>query len=235
MGEGMPSICVANAPCSWGTLEFEGISGESPGYRQMLDELKATGFVGTELGDWGYMPTNAGVLRQELTARGLSLRGAFVPVALSDAGSHAAGIAQAVRTARLLSAAGDAADPPVLVLADANGTDAVRTRNAGRITPAMGLASADWEVVARGATKVAQAVVSETGLQTVLHHHCAGFVETPRRLHAFLTEPTQATSGSYLIRGTTRLVRDRAAASSRELSVSRSESRTYTSRIAIAT
>ena len=192
MGEGVPSICVANAPCSWGTLEFEGISGESPGYRQMLDELKATGYVGTELGDWGYMPTNAGVLRQELTARALSLRGAFVPVALSDAGSHAAGIAQAVRTARLLSAAGDAEDPPVLVLADANGTDAVRTRNAGRITPAMGLASAAWEVAARGATKVAQAVMSETGLQTVIHHHCAGFVDTPEEIACFLdrTDPS---------------------------------------------
>lgn len=54
----MDAIRVANAPCSWGDLGIEGLEGESIGYQQMLDELVETGYIGTDLGDWGYMPTD---------------------------------------------------------------------------------------------------------------------------------------------------------------------------------
>ena len=51
-------IKIANAPCSWGVLEFD-LEGKSEeiGFEQVLDEIKETGYLGTELGDWGYMPT----------------------------------------------------------------------------------------------------------------------------------------------------------------------------------
>ena len=175
----MRTIRVANAPCSWGTLEFESAAGEQIGYQQMLDELRETGYEGTELGDWGYMPTDPDALRQALASCAVSLRGAFVPVDLSHESEHAAGIRQAVRTAKLLAAAGDKSDPPVLVLSDKNGADPVRATHAGRISPEMGLARAAWELVAAGATRIARAVREEAGIQTVFHHHCAGFVETP--------------------------------------------------------
>lgn len=54
----MGAIRVANALCSWGDLGIEGLEGESIGYQQMLDELVETGYIGTDLGDWGYMPTD---------------------------------------------------------------------------------------------------------------------------------------------------------------------------------
>ena len=183
----MPDIRLANAPCSWGTLEFKGIAGKQIAYSQMLDELRATGYTGTELGNWGYMPTDAAALRSELESRKLSLRGAYVPVALADSTAHAEGADRAVRTALLLAAAGDADDPAVLVLADANGTDPARTKHAGRINPDMGLAPSAWDVFVRGAVAVARAVASATGLRTVFHHHCAGFVETPAEIAQFLS------------------------------------------------
>ncbi|HLL79651.1 MAG TPA: xylose isomerase, partial [Ktedonobacteraceae bacterium] len=86
----MTTIPIANAPCSWGALEFEGLQGEQVAYSQMLDELRDTGYAGTELGDWGYMPTEPGALRAELERRGLAMVGAFVPVALKYPGAHAA-------------------------------------------------------------------------------------------------------------------------------------------------
>src|ERR1700730_15385536 len=64
----MMDIRVANAPCSWGALEFEGLEGEIA-YGQMLDELRDSGYVGTELGDWGYMPTEPVALKEELQKR----------------------------------------------------------------------------------------------------------------------------------------------------------------------
>jgi inosose dehydratase len=186
----MSKLLVGNAPCSWGTLEFEEAKGEQIGFSRMLDELAETGYTGTELGDWGYMPTEPAVLKNELKRRGLVMLGAFVPVALKDAREHDAGIATAVRTARLLAAVASA-PKPFLVLADANGTDPERTRLAGRIPASAGLSAAEWAVFAAGANRLAQAVLEETGLRTVFHHHCAGYVETPEEIARFLelTDP----------------------------------------------
>ncbi len=181
----MRQFRFGNAPCSWGTLEFEGVKGERIEFGRMLDELAGTGYTGTELSDWGYMPTEPAALAAELKKRGLVMLGAFVPVALKERPAHQAGIAAALRTARLLAAV--AAEPkPFLVLADDNGSVPERTRNAGRITPAMGLNPAEWKVFAEGANALARAVQAETGLRTVFHHHCAGYVETPDEIARFL-------------------------------------------------
>src|SRR5690348_17343185 len=134
----MPTLRVGNAPCSWGTLEFDHAAAEQIPFDRMLDELVETGYTGTELGDWGYMPTDATRLSAELGRRRLTMLGAFVPVALAKRDAHEAGIAAALKTARLLAAV--ATEPkPWLVLADENGTLPERTLNAGRITSQMGL------------------------------------------------------------------------------------------------
>src|SRR5689334_18537020 len=139
------TIHIANAPCSWGTLEFEGLAGERIGYSQMLDELRDTGYTGTELGDWGFMPTDPAALRAELEQRKLTMVGAFVPVALKHPEAHADGVATALRIARLLAAvaSGDG-QKSFIVLADSNGADPLRTANAGHVTPEMGLSVAEW-------------------------------------------------------------------------------------------
>jgi inosose dehydratase len=182
-------IRIANAPCSWGVLEFD-LEGEAAGYVQVLDEMVETGYQGTELGDWGFMPTDPNKLAQELHSRGLTLLGAFVPVALKDPRAHAAGEEAAVRTARLLAAV--EGNIPFIVLADDNGKIPERTQNAGRIKPEQGLSHAEWQVFAGGAERIAGAVKKETGLQTVIHHHCAGYVETPQEIDTLLhlTDPS---------------------------------------------
>src|SRR5262245_25800841 len=63
-------IRVANAPCSWGVLEFD-LPGKPTGYATVLDEIRDTGYEGTEFGDWGFMPTEPSALRRELDARQL--------------------------------------------------------------------------------------------------------------------------------------------------------------------
>ena len=66
----MSKLMVGNAPCSWGTLEFDEAKGEQIQFDRMLDELAEAGYTGTELGDWGYMPTDPVVLKAELGKRG---------------------------------------------------------------------------------------------------------------------------------------------------------------------
>jgi inosose dehydratase len=186
----MTKFLVGNAPCSWGTLEFESAAGGQIGFERMLDELAETGYTGTELGDWGYMPTDPPALKAQLTRRGLIILGAFVPVALKDTSALSVGVANAVKTARLLAAVASV-PPPFLVLADNNGTVASRTQRAGRITAADGLNQAEWKTFAAGAEAVARAVLTETGLKTVFHHHCAGYIETREEIARLLelTDP----------------------------------------------
>lgn len=194
----MQTIRVGNAPCSWGSLEFEGLEGKAIGYAQMLDELAATGYGGTELGDWGYMPTDPAALHAELTRRGVALAGAFVPVALKNPAAHGPGETKVLQVANLLAAVQQRAQgetPPFLVLADDNGTEPIRTRHAGRVTPAMNLTDTEWGVYAAGANRIAAAVKRDAGLPTVFHHHCAGYVETPDEIATLLARTDPALLG----------------------------------------
>jgi inosose dehydratase len=150
---------------------------------RVLDEIAASGFSGTELGDWGFMPTEPGPLRELLQARGLEMVGAFVPVPLARPREAEVGVETAVRTAELLAAISPDA---FIVLADDNGSDPTRVARAGRIRAEHGLDEARMDQAAAIADRVAAAVHSQAGLRTVFHHHAAGYIETPAETVALL-------------------------------------------------
>jgi inosose dehydratase len=116
------------------------------------------------------------------------LIGAFVPVALQgDTTQIATATDQAQRTAELLARTAQIlgqAHAPLLILADANGTDPIRTANAGRITgrtPSGVIVRA-----AKVASEVARVVYAASGVRSAFHHHCAGIIETPDEIRRFL-------------------------------------------------
>ncbi len=188
----MSTIRVANAPCSWGTIEG---FGESVPWRQMLDELVETGYEGTELGDLGYLPSEPGALREALTSRGLVMLGGFEAVPLTRDGIVRERRERLLEIARLLAAVADVGEPgrpPWFILADDASDDPERFAKAGRITAAEGLDASLRRRFAANATEVARLVQGETGLRTLYHHHCAHHVETPDEVDAFLdaTDPS---------------------------------------------
>ncbi len=176
---------IANAPCSWGVI---GGRGPEIGYERMLDELAAAGYRGTELGDYGFMPTDAARLSAELEHRDLTLLGGFVGVELRRPGVVEEARDGVLRVARLMAAAGSPTRPPLLILADVDGRDPVRARHAGRITPAQALPAADLRRFARQAEEVARMVQGETGLATAFHPHGGGWIETPDEVEALLAQ-----------------------------------------------
>ena len=181
-------IHVGNAPCSWGVIE--NIEGERGGFARVLDEMHETGFAGTELGDWGFMPTNPAALGKELAARNLKLLASWVSVYLHDPSRLAESEAAAVRTAQLLAEVGGPDN--LIVLGNDPYTDPTRTKDAGRIKPEQGMSETQWQRFAAGANRIAQAVKRETGLRTVFHHHIGTWVETPEETATFLslTDPS---------------------------------------------
>lgn len=179
---------IANAPCSWGVLEF-GLDGKTAGYQTVLKEMSDTGYIGTELGDWGFMPTDPSLLKESLNEQNLELIGAFVPVNFIDPIAHEREARTAIKIAALLSAINP--DEAKIVLSDKNGNNPVRRKLAGRIKPKHGLKISEWDPFAKGVEFVAKRVYEETGVQSVFHHHCAGFVETPQEIETLMerTDP----------------------------------------------
>jgi inosose dehydratase len=169
----------ACAPDSWGVLDYPGPSWNQS-YEKMLDEMVTAGYTGTELGPYGFFPTDPAVLKPQLEKRKLKLLGSFVPVVLSDPAS--AGIAfEHIRKVGDLLAALKA---PFLVLADAQSEE--RNRISGRVPRdgSTGLTAAQWKNVAHVVEEAAK-VSAEFGLDLVFHPHVATYVETPEECERF--------------------------------------------------
>jgi inosose dehydratase len=181
-------VRIANAPCSWGVIE--GIDGDREGWVRVVDEMAETGYAGTELGDWGFMPTDPDVLSGELGKRGLALMGSWVSVWLHDKSRHVSSADDAVRTAKQLARVGGPEAVVVLGL-DPYG-DPHRTRIAGRVCPEDGPTEDMWKTLAEGYNYVARRVMDEAGIRTVVHQHIGTWIETEseaRRLFD-MTDPS---------------------------------------------
>ena len=182
-------IKVANAPCSWGVIEKTFESARSGDYRSVLDEMQETGFKGTVLGDWGFMPTDPLLLKDELDQRELSLVGSWVTSVLIDRNAHKDSAQRAQQTAGLLSAVSGTS--PLIILGDNLFAYEVRNRVAGRVTDQDGMTANQWSVFIDGLHFIARKVKEETGIRTVFHHHCSTWIEAPWEISRLLelTDP----------------------------------------------
>ena len=115
--------------------------------------------------------------------------GAFVPVDLKNKERHQSGVDSALKVAHLMYEAGF--KNALIVLADDNGKDPQRSQNAGRISSEMELDEQQWRNFADGVNQIAKAVDQTFGIKTVFHHHCGGFIETPKEIDRLmeLTDP----------------------------------------------
>ena len=67
---------VGSAPNSWGVW-FPSDPRQTP-WKRFLDEISEAGYEWTELGPYGYLPSDLKILRPELERRGLKVTGSFV-------------------------------------------------------------------------------------------------------------------------------------------------------------
>ncbi len=170
------AIRVATAPVSWGIMESLEPPADYP-YSRVLDEIASAGYAGTELGPYGFLPSDPALLRQELDKRNLTLCSAFVAMHLGDETMHAAGLAHVGRTARLLHAVGCRR----LILADE--MDKERCARAGRAEEAR---QHSWDRQGWAATETAIHAILDLchplGLDVLFHNHVGTHVETPDEL-----------------------------------------------------
>ena len=141
-------IKIANAPCSWGVLEFED-KGRALGIARCSTRSHQPVMSAPSLATGVSCRPAPRQLRAELGGRDLGMVGAFVTTRLVDSRSYGASRERAVATARLLAAVA-AAPPPVIVLSDEPTADPHRARAAGRVTPNLSLPAEWWHEAADG-------------------------------------------------------------------------------------
>ncbi|MGD0873189.1 MAG: TIM barrel protein [Bryobacteraceae bacterium] len=176
-------IRIATAPVSWGIMEVEGWARRQT-YAEVLDEMVQAGYTGTELGPYGFLPTDSQELKRELEKRNLTLLGAFVPLPLGHPERHQEGMRSALEIARLLAANG----APFIVLADEMSEK--RMAIAGRAGRDHGFTEAQWEDAAKLLSCIARNA-QEIGVRSVFHHHAGTYIETPDEVARLLdvTDP----------------------------------------------
>lgn len=180
------TIRIGTAPVSWGIMEVATSWGRTQTFDSVLDEMVLAGYNGTELGPWGFFPTDPKRLMAELSRRNMRLIGAFVPISLADSERHEVGYESAIATAGLLAACG----APVVVLADAMYER--RMAVAGSVVEKRdGLPEVSWSSAAKLLEQIANKV-NALGVRAVFHHHAGTYIETPAEIERLLsiTDPS---------------------------------------------
>lgn len=163
------NLSIGNAPCSWG-VEFAD-DPRNPSWKHVLDEAKAAGYTGIELGPLGFMPENPQILGPALAERGLTLIGGVLFRPFHDPGEWEQVKDAALRTCRALSAH----SAKQLVLIDS--ISPRRAPTAGRGKEAERLQGAERQGLLDRLEWVTRLGAKEFGLDVTMHAHAAGFVE----------------------------------------------------------
>lgn len=166
-------MILSNAPCSWGVFYPDRPRVRAETY---LDEVAAAGYAGTELGPYGFMPTDPAALADALAARRLRLVGAVHVHAFSDSAGAPKLMADAVKIGRLL---------------DALGTDQLVLMDEGNVYPpeAVGRLTDEQSRAMTAMLREAQKrLAGEFGIALTFHPHVATAVEFEAEIDRLLQE-----------------------------------------------
>ncbi len=171
-------VTIGSAPDSWGVW-FPSDERQTPWHR-CLDEIAEAGYEWTELGPYGYLPTDVPTLRAELAKRNLKVTGTFAQGHLEDPAAWPA-LERQVRGACEVIAA---TNGKFLVLIDDTYTN-LFTNEA--VAPKR-LDDDAWERLIQTTHRVADIARDHFGLQLVFHPHAETHVEYEDQIEHFLAD-----------------------------------------------
>ncbi len=154
---------TATAPISWGICEVPGWGYQMPPER-VLSEMAELGFTHTELGSYGWLPTEVAPLRAMLAEHDLELLAAFVPLVLHDPAEADLARKNAVEAATLLRDAGAS----VFVCCPVMSWD---------WGPRRALTDEEWQHLVMMLAEVDE-ICAAHGLTQALHEHVGATIET---------------------------------------------------------
>jgi inosose dehydratase len=172
-------IRLGFAPITWNNEDLRAELGPVVEYTTLLDEVAATGYAATELGD-GF-PRDPGVLRSALDARGLALPSGWCGLNFF-AVDAAVDLEHTRRLCAFLSAAGAA----YVNVADQGTPERKAFACRGDDPAAPQLSQAQWDQLGERVCQAAE-IAAEHGLQATFHAHAGTWVETRANLEELLS------------------------------------------------
>lgn len=176
-------MLVGTASVNWGFDPlYDWVT--TPSFEQMLDEMAASGYAGTEISY--HFPTDIEGLRRQLQQRNLRAASTFHAVNLFDRAMHDDEFEKVKPVADRLQALGC----DILILSD--DVSPHRLEVAGRVAPdgSDGLTDAQWTAFADGLNRIGE-YLRDRGMRAVFHPHVGTFVETREEVDRLfqLTDP----------------------------------------------
>jgi inosose dehydratase len=180
--DALARIHLGSAPDSWGVWMPDD-SRQTP-WERFLDEIAGAGYVWTELGPFGYLPTDPARLADETARRGLTVTGGTVDGGLHRTEAFAAVLEKSRRVARTLAGVG----ARYLVFLPEMYRD---IDEAGTWLGPSELSEAEWGTLLDAISRLARIVSDEAGMTLVFHPHADSHVRTQAHVERFLegTDP----------------------------------------------
>lgn len=177
-----PKLHLGTAPDSWGVWMPSGDPLQIP-WQRYLDEVQQAGYRYSELGPFGYLPTDPGVVREEYAKRGLTLTGGTVAAALQR-GRDALEKAKADCDAEM-AVIGPIGARYLVILPE------VYTDPDGNLTTSPTLTDGEWTSLSGGMSELGRYVADKHGAVLVFHTHADSHVGTQAEIERFLdgTDP----------------------------------------------
>jgi len=177
-----PRLHLGTAPDSWGVWNPTGDPLQLP-WQRYLDEVQQAGYRYSELGPFGYLPTDPGIVRDAYAEHGLTLTGGTVEAALQrgrdglDAAKHACDAEMAV--------IGPNGARHLVILPEPF------TDFNGNLLSSPTLTDDEWDDLNGGMSELGRYVRDEHGAVLVFHTHADSHVGTQAEIERFLdgTDP----------------------------------------------
>lgn len=174
-----PGLRIGTAPDSWGVW-FPEDPKQIP-WDRFLDEVVEAGYTWIELGPYGYLPTDANQLEDELGKRGLKLSGGTVFTGFHKGDDQwKRAWDQALDVAGLASKLG--AEHLVVI------PDLWRSDATSEVLEPRTLDDEQWTKLAAGHDRLGKALLEEFGVKQQFHSHADSHVGTTREVVRFLDE-----------------------------------------------
>lgn len=172
-------ISVTCAPCCWGVDDVN--NPHLPAWEVVLDQAAQAGFGGLELGPYGYMPLDAGIMAQALDRRGLSIVAGTIFDDLVSPENRDNLLRQTDQICALITALpqpathpGQRFAAPYLTVMDWG--HEIRDHAAGHSDRAPRLDDAAWAGMI-GNIRAIAARARDHGVRAVIHPHAGGHIE----------------------------------------------------------
>ncbi len=172
------NIKLGTAPDSWGVW-FAQRADQIP-WQRCLDEIAEAGYEWTELGPFGYLPSDVQVLKSELSRRNLRVSGGCAMAPMHDPKDWPELQAQVVGAGDMLAALGG----KYLVLIDGTYSDLFT----GELIGTRDLNDDQWKRLIDTAHTVAALAKKTFGLRAVFHPHVETHVEYEHQIERFLAD-----------------------------------------------